>query len=156
MFRSNGSSKVSINSSKESHDRSHDNADAGLLNIGMLIKKQVSVVPEESEEQQTIVENVSTRLLEVEADLDTSRGFPMSFELTSSSKPTSEEKAGRPNSQDRWLLIPNQLSSPYCSDNSPYSHSPAPIKCAERLVTPDVTPGHSHGIEWCNANSNNE
>ena len=146
MFRSNGSSKVSINSNKVSQqvsERSHENADCGLLNIGALVKKQVSVVPEGSEE------DVSTRLLEVEADLNSSHGFP--FELTNSSKPTSEERAKDTrramNSQDQWLLVPHQLSSPYCNDNSPYSHSPTQIKCIKRPVTPDVPPGHSQGTE---------
>ncbi len=107
--------------------------------------RQVSTVPEEVPEENEEIDynNLSTTL--VEAELDTSHGFPAPFDMTTSS--ASLVKSKQSIDKEQWLLVqsPATMGHSTCKDVKEINN-----------VTPDISPGNSQGNEWTVASSNNE
>lgn len=162
MFRSNQSSLVSVNSSKEmqrEHELCHENSQSGgsrMVGIDSLLQRLVSTVPEEDEEDyEVILNDVSSGLIKVQSELVSSEGIPMSLDFL---KPIeAAHKRGVPNLQDKWVMVhDNHSPLPHGRNSNPVSPTVSNAIPSKSAITPDVTPVQSHGTEWSSATSNNE
>ncbi len=122
--------------------------------LGIKQTRKVPTVPEEEEgEVVQDIDDSSANLVKIEAELDTSHGFPAPFEMTTTSTDSSVAKLQKQSQQEQWLFVKAPVVMGLSA--SP-SKSVTGGNGGEDTVTPDVSPGNSQGNEWTVASSNNE